>query len=66
MTVRDVVQVADALAALSVVSNATERERQEAHRGMLRLARQLEAQRGKLTKRCDVFCVRRGSSERRD
>jgi hypothetical protein len=42
ITVRSVAQVADALAVLSIVSNATTRDRQEAERGMLRLADQLE------------------------
>lgn len=38
----NVAQVADALACLSIVSNATTLEKQEAERGMLRLAEQLE------------------------
>jgi hypothetical protein len=42
ITVRSVAQVADALAVLSIVSNATTRDRQEAERGMLHLADQLE------------------------
>lgn len=46
ITLRNVAQVADALAALSIVANATAREKQEAERGMLRLADQLEQQRG--------------------
>jgi hypothetical protein len=41
----NIAQVADALACLSIVSNATAREKQEAERGMLRLADQLEQQR---------------------
>jgi hypothetical protein len=41
-TLRNVAQVADALAVLAITSNATTREKQEAERGMLRLAEQLE------------------------
>jgi hypothetical protein len=44
-TLRGVAQAADALAVLSVVSDATDREKQEAERDMLRLAHQLEQQR---------------------
>jgi hypothetical protein len=43
-TLRNIAQVADALAVLSIVSNATAREKQEAERGMLRLADRLEHQ----------------------
>jgi hypothetical protein len=42
VTLRNVAQVADALASLSIISNATARERQEAERAMLRLAEQLQ------------------------
>jgi len=41
----NVAQVADALATLSIVSNASTRDKQEAERGMLRLAQQLEQRR---------------------
>ena len=41
-TLRNVAQVADALAVLAAVSKATSRERQEAERGMLQLAAQLD------------------------
>jgi hypothetical protein len=44
-TLRNVAQVADALAVLAITSNATTREKQEAERGMLMLAHQLEQQR---------------------
>jgi len=39
--------VADALAVLAITSNATTREKQEAERGMLMLAHQLEKQRSR-------------------
>jgi hypothetical protein len=42
VTLRAIAQVADALAVLSIISNATTRDRQEAERGMRRLADQLE------------------------
>jgi hypothetical protein len=42
-TLRGVAQVADALAVLSIISNATARDRQEAERGMLRLAGELRS-----------------------
>lgn len=42
----NVAQVADALAVLHVGSEASAREREEAERGMLRLASQLEQSRG--------------------
>lgn len=45
VTLRGVAQVADALAVLYVVSEASAREREEAERGMLRLASQLEQNR---------------------
>ncbi len=41
-SLRNVAQVADALAVLHVTSEASTREREEAERGMLRLATQLE------------------------
>jgi hypothetical protein len=44
-SLRNVAQVADALAALSIVSNAGETDKREAERGMLRLAQQLEQHR---------------------
>jgi hypothetical protein len=44
-SLRNVAQVADALATLSILSNASTRERQEAERGMRRLADQLEQRR---------------------
>jgi hypothetical protein len=44
-SLRNVAQVADALAVLSIISNASSRERQEAERGMLRLAGQLRGER---------------------
>jgi hypothetical protein len=44
-SLRNVAQVADALAVLSIISNASTRERQEAERGMLRLAGQLRGDR---------------------
>jgi|GEM_PF-6559924 len=46
ITLRNVAQVADALAALSIVSNVGAADKREAERGMLRLAAQLEQQRG--------------------
>jgi hypothetical protein len=45
VSLRSVARVADALAALYVVSEASAREREEAERGMLRLAFQLERRR---------------------
>lgn len=45
VTLRNVAQVADALATLSIVSNAGETDKRKAERGMLRLAQQLEQQR---------------------
>lgn len=45
VTLRNVAQAADALATLSVVSNAGAADKREAERGMLRLAQQLEQQR---------------------
>jgi hypothetical protein len=44
-SLRNVAQVADALAVLHVISEATTRDREEAERGMLRLAAQLEQRR---------------------
>jgi hypothetical protein len=45
VTLRNVAQVADALATLSIVSNAGAADKREAERGMRRLAEQLEQQR---------------------
>jgi hypothetical protein len=45
-SIRNVAQVADALACLSIVSNAGESDKREAERGMLRLAQQLEHKTG--------------------
>jgi hypothetical protein len=45
VSLRNVAQVADALATLSIISNAGESDRREAERGILRLAQQLEQQR---------------------
>jgi hypothetical protein len=44
-SLRNVAQVADALATLSILSNAGETDKREAERGMLRLAQQLEHRR---------------------
>jgi hypothetical protein len=46
VSLRNVAQVADALAALSIVSSAGDADKREAERGMRRLADQLEQQRG--------------------
>jgi hypothetical protein len=46
VSLRNVAQVADALASLSIVSNAGAADKREAERGMMRLAQQLEQRRG--------------------